>query len=457
MNNIDNAGIINDGIIDDGIIDVNRKLVPLGELYTKFHEIEDILIQNDYKIIAQNKIIKLFVEYSKLYTIIPNDDDDYDEDTIFTVTNRNGNNLLLYCCISELRLLCNHIIEKYSHLFNIGKTNDKFETALIISIKKNMFDVANNLLAKPGANLGQEDGYRNTALALMLEKPEYDAKENTLTLHLNRINTNNYIEIILKLLQFYADKVNSERSQIDHRGHTLGHIIVTNNYKTLQNYIDLICADIDFWEPLLSDASIVLNGSELKFTRNLCKSPTEAEISFSPYVSTDYRDIRPTINFNQRFPIASTTLSTINVREINPNRHVFPPSYEQVPKPPFPPQQPEYYDLENPPDPRTIIRYPPPPEYIPNESVGTKRQSELNIAPEQSNSKKNNNNSNNNSDMWIGDDTLGGNKRSRIRKRKKHTKSKKSKKTKKNQKNQKTKKTKKSKTQNKKPKKETNH
>jgi hypothetical protein len=77
--------------------------------------------------------------------------------------------------------------------------------------------------------------------------------------------------------------------------------------------MELICKYIEFWEPLLTDYTINLNGSELKFTRDLCKSPTEAEISFSPSVLNYTRAIRTTSNLPQTLPTASNNISNIDI------------------------------------------------------------------------------------------------------------------------------------------------
>ena len=395
-------------------------------LRKKFIEIKKILYDSSYNITSQYKIINLLVTYSNYYD---NDvDDDDDDNTIFTITDERGNNLLLYCCVHDLRLLCNDIIINYNNLFNIGATNHKFETALIISIKNNMFDVANNLVNKYNNNLGQADIYGKTALDYMLDKIKFDDNGKP-KLVFNDYDNKLYIKIIIKLLQFYAAKVHNDRLQYIDRG-PRNDVIVgdTDNYKTLQNYIDLICKNIDFWEPLLSGA----NFTGIRFTSDICKPPIEAEASYKINVLNKPRDVRSTSNFYQTLPIASNPRHILPIRQNdNTNSHLFEQSYQQVAKNTSMPQPEnvQYYDPANPSP--NIIRYEPPPNYNPaNELIptelGNKRPSEKN----------------NNSWFLDHEDRLGGNnKRSRIRKRKKHAKTKKSKKRSK------------TKTQNKKPKK----
>ena len=110
----------------------------------------------------------------------------YEEENIFNVPIIRGYNMLMLLCNYKIdEDLCIHIIENYGELFELGETNEKKETALIISIKNNMFDVAAALIdyrhdpfVYDYPNMGQLDNSKKNALDYMLAKINYDEDGN---------------------------------------------------------------------------------------------------------------------------------------------------------------------------------------------------------------------------------------------------------------------------------------
>ena len=109
--------------------------------------------------------LKLYIETtSKLRYRNYINDSQYNEENIFNIPITNGCNMLMMCCIYKIdEDFCMYIIKKYGELFELGEINEQDETALIISIKNDMFDVAaalldyrlNELYEEPHNNLSQ--------------------------------------------------------------------------------------------------------------------------------------------------------------------------------------------------------------------------------------------------------------------------------------------------------------
>jgi len=144
--------------------------------------------------------------------------------------------------------VASNLIDDYGNLFDLGHANHNGETALIICIKKKMFDLALNLinhreyppendhepLEYDYTNMGQQDIRGQNALDCMLSYIVYE-DDNTIKPSNNKLITDN-IDIISELLFFHLDKLH------DDPGNELS-----------QYYIDFFCKTRDFWRPLLAD------------------------------------------------------------------------------------------------------------------------------------------------------------------------------------------------------------
>jgi len=224
-----------------------------NELLGPIQEIERIIAENinekdkttpEY-IDGINKIKSILFDNCGLrYSNYVNDHEYYNEN-IFNVPIENGNNMLMLLCINEIdQDLCIHIIKYYGKFFELGEINEQKQTALIISIKNNMFDVAAALLdykydpvVYDYPNMGQLDEFGNTAMDYMLAKIKYDedGKIKTIKNENNDIIIEN-IDIIAELLRFHLNELYDEPHN-----------------KVSQFYINLFCKYRDFWRPLLEE------------------------------------------------------------------------------------------------------------------------------------------------------------------------------------------------------------
>ena len=187
--------------------------------------------------------LKLYIETtSKLRYRNYINDSQYNEENIFNIPITNGCNMLMMCCIYKIdEDFCMYIIKKYGELFELGEINEQDETALIISIKNDMFDVAAALLdyrydpfEYDYPNAGQLDNHDKTAMDYMLAKVNYDEDGN-----IDRVNNDIIVEnidIISELLRFHLNELYEEPH---------------NNLS--QSYINLFCENREFWGPLLEE------------------------------------------------------------------------------------------------------------------------------------------------------------------------------------------------------------
>ena len=208
----------------------------------------------------------------------------YSEENIFNVPITNGCNMLMMCCIYKIdEDFCIHIIKTYGELFELGEINEQDETALIISIKNNMFDVAAALLdyrydpfEYDYPNSGQLDKYKKNAMDYMLEKINYDEDGNIDSKNNDIIIEN--IDIISELLRFHLNELYEEPH---------------NNLS--QSYINLFCENRDFWRPLLeedfeNDKRIDFKPTDNEHTNNVCDNILKA---IPPYTKADVISTRP--------------------------------------------------------------------------------------------------------------------------------------------------------------------
>jgi len=189
-----------------------------------------------------NEIKSLLLENCRLRYRNYVNDHEYFNENIFNIPLVRGCNMLMLLCINKIdEDLCIHIIKYYGNFFELGETNNNYETALIISIKNNMFDVAAALLdykydpeVYDYPNMGQLDELKNTALDHMLAKIKYDDDGNIKNENNDIIIEN--IDIISELLRFHLNALYDEPHN-----------------KVSHFYINLFCKYRDFWRPLLEE------------------------------------------------------------------------------------------------------------------------------------------------------------------------------------------------------------
>ena len=235
-----------EGIENNVLIYVNNRDELVGPIQKIRRKITKYLHNKDKTtteyIRKMDEIKLLILNSSRLrYHNYINDDEYYNEN-IFNVPIIDGNNMLMLLCINEIdQDLCIHIIKYYGELFELGEINDQEETALIISIKNNMFDVAAALLdyrydpvVYDYPNMGQLDKFEKTALDYMLAKINFDDEGNIKNENNDIIIEN--IDIISELLRFHLNELYDEPDN-----------------KLSQYYINLFCEYRDFWRPLLEE------------------------------------------------------------------------------------------------------------------------------------------------------------------------------------------------------------
>ena len=228
-----------------------------------------------------NKIFKkltMKLDDSSIYISI--NEHTNEKENIFTYTDSDGNNLLLYCCKKNIPGLCNYIIIYYGNKFDIGSINNDKETALIISIKNNMFDVATNLISAQylddhtETNIGQIDNSNKNALDYMLEKVTTD-ENNKIQVAENAVIVENK-RLIADLFKFYLRSLNYSNIAIRRNPIEFGSVY---NYGIAENYIEIFCKDLYFWKPILEEE--VRYDEIMKFTKKFCKEKKTAESSIN--------------------------------------------------------------------------------------------------------------------------------------------------------------------------------
>ena len=262
---------------DDLIIVKRDKLVLLFQNTIKY--INDYLVNPNYSKYVKNMdtIKSQFITNTRFTSINEHTDE---QENILTLTQNDGNNLLLFCCKKNIPNLCNYIIDKYGDRFDIGAINDAKETALIISIRNNMFDVASNLISCSYAddytepNIGQIDNNNKNALDYMLEKVKVD-ENNKIQISQNSIIVDNKV-LIADLFKFYLRSLKYTRIR-------LGSITQYGSiyeYGIVENYIEIFCKDLDFWKPLL-EKELEHFTNIINFNKKFCKEKKIAEANIN--------------------------------------------------------------------------------------------------------------------------------------------------------------------------------
>jgi hypothetical protein len=219
---------------------------------------------------AVDTLIKQFHMFAKPKSI---NEHTGEEENIFTLTMNEGNNLLLYCCKKNIPRLCNHIIHYYGDRFDVGSINHAKETALIISIQNNMFDIAKKLISCSGLdnftepNIGQIDNNNKNALDYMLEKVKVDENDK-IREDENAIIIDNK-DLVADLFKFYLRSQNMHLLNSD-----------ASMYGIIENYVEIFCKDLDFWKHVL-EKKLEHFERFIKFNKNFCKEKKKAESSIN--------------------------------------------------------------------------------------------------------------------------------------------------------------------------------
>jgi hypothetical protein len=230
-----------------------------------------------------NKIFKkLTMKLDKCSIYISINEHTNEIENIFTYTDSDGNNLLLYCCKKNIPELCNYIINYYGNKFDIGSINNDNKTALIISIQNNMFDVATNLISAQylddhtETNIGQIDNSNKNALDYMLEKVTTDENDKIQVAE-NAVIVENK-GLIADLFKFYLRSLNYNSIAIRRNPIEFGSVY---NYGIAENYIEIFCKDLYFWKPILEKEFEYEYDEIMKFTTKFCKEKKTAESSIN--------------------------------------------------------------------------------------------------------------------------------------------------------------------------------
>jgi hypothetical protein len=259
----------------DLIITTREKLVSIFQRIIQY--IDNYLVNpNDSKYVKNMEtFIRQFPSTVRFASINEHTDE---EENIFTLTMTNGgNNLLLYCCKKNIPRLCNYIIDNYGDTFDIGAINHAKETALIISIQNNMFDVATNLIScsylddftEP--NIGQIDNNNKNALDYMLEKVKVDENDK-IQEDENSIIIDNK-ELIADLFKFFLDSLKYTQIRIG----SITEYGAVHEDGIVEHYIEIFCKDFDFWKKVFEDNFLLSYKNIVKFNKKFCKEKKKAE------------------------------------------------------------------------------------------------------------------------------------------------------------------------------------
>jgi hypothetical protein len=274
---------------------------------------------------------------------------DPDNNSIFNLATDEGNNILLECCIYQIKPLCLQVVKIYGVFFNLGHSNNLGETALIISIKYDWFYFAAFLIGycveNPfktinELNIEDIDVQGKTALDYLFEKDKRIQGQKTV-FQLEANGQYKQMLLLVELLGYYLDKF-------------------PNSTMTIK-YIDQICLDLPFYKPILEP--YFNEYSEIKFTKQFCKSPVEANFSFGLEGIPLTRDLRSGLNSKVEAQILNPIIA---LPDNSHNWDENDPDDERISLNPknmsFPTPLPEY----NPNEPGQIITYPRPSSFIPS-------------------------------------------------------------------------------------------
>ncbi len=296
---------------------MNIEIVSRARLLSEISKIINFVNENKNNPELVQKTRVLFMEGIKMKHI-----NEYtgEEENIFNIPLRNGTNLFIMSCVSGLTDLSKLILRDFRQFFNLGHITINYRTALIITILKNQFDIAQQIIDFPfRANLGQQDINNKTALDYMLEKFKNSKDKKRLEV-IDPRNTDKIIEmsrIISELIKFY-----------------LFELIRNPADQMAQSYIDIFCSERKLWRPLLSHFfdrdQMDFEESRENHQNKICdKFEVDDYVSKGVNVttSTPLRNTRTSMDF----PIASTSISQPQNRLIQNIR--FPnQEYQLIPK-----------------------------------------------------------------------------------------------------------------------------
>uniref|UniRef100_A0A6C0KQG6 Uncharacterized protein n=1 Tax=viral metagenome TaxID=1070528 RepID=A0A6C0KQG6_9ZZZZ len=215
--------------------------------------------------------------------------------SIFNLATDEGNNILLECCIHQIKQLCLQVVKKYGVLFDLGHYNNDGETALIYSIKHDWFYFAafligyceeNPFKSIKDLNIENFDEQGKNALDYLFEKDKEIQVDRTV-FQLEANGQYKQMLLLVELLGYYLDK--SPDSTLTH------------------DYINLICLDLPFYKPILEP--YFKDHPDIKFTNQFCKAPVEASINLFQEGIPASRDLRSMVNTQVEARISNPTIA----------------------------------------------------------------------------------------------------------------------------------------------------
>jgi hypothetical protein len=222
---------------------------------------------------------------------------DPDNNSIFDKTS-NGNNILLECCIHNIKPLCLEIVKNYGNLFDLGHYNFEDETALIYSIKHNWFYYAAFLIAyctdSPFKTINELyiekiDNQGKNALDYLFEK-EKPIQSNFTYFQLEPNGEMKEMILLVELFGYFIDRF--------------------PNDPVTHAYITKICQDLAFYKDLLGPYFI--DNPYIKFTKKFCETPVDTNAALFQVATPATQGLRSNTNTRLRArPSSSNTVLTI--------------------------------------------------------------------------------------------------------------------------------------------------
>jgi hypothetical protein len=321
--------------------------------------------------------------------------------SIFNLATQDGNNILLECCIYQIKSLCLEIVKNYGNIFDLGHSNNQGETVLIYSIKNNWFFYAAFLIGYcrespfktiEELNIEKIDNQRKNALDYLFEK------EKVIQSHITKFKL----------------KPDGEMKQMFLLAGFLRYFLYKFPHDSVtKDYINKICQDLPFYKPLLEPYFI--NSPYIKFTKQFCKPPIETSANLFQEAVPITRDLR---NNNNLTSVAQPYIPILHLPDNFDENDSDDERISLNPKSMTLPQPLAEYDPLNP---GQIITYPRP--FFQSESSPRKRSLDEDEDDEEPKKKKNKENQNSSFST-----EFGGNKRKKYNKKLSAKKSKKSKK-----------------------------
>lgn len=265
------------------------------------------------------------------------DEDNY---SIFDLVTQNGNNILLECCIHNIKPLCLQIVNKFGNLFDLGHSNYEGETVLIYSIKHDWYYFAayligycdeNPLKSIINLNIEKEDDQGKNAFDYLLEKDKQIHIQKTV-FQTEAGGRYKHLFLLVEFFNYFLYKYPD--LPITHK------------------YINTICLDLPFYKKLLET---YFDTNEIKFSKKFCKPPVEANFSFVQEGNPISRVLR---NNNKNPPVRAQPY--IPILHLPDNFDENEPDDERISLNPKNTSQPPSLTEYDPLNPGKIITYPSP-------------------------------------------------------------------------------------------------